>query len=167
MIKKLAFLSRKEFLWPVLMVTLLCVADFCTRLMIWSDATNRDLVRAPLALTVMTPPYQQIQFDELAATLQQPLSVVEPAEARPSKDNQTRQFGDVKLKLLAIYQERGFVAAVRVVRSEQSKAELLRVKQGEQIDELTISNIESHQISIEFAGETTTIQLFKPGSRQD
>lgn len=167
MIKKLAFLSRKEFLWPALIVTLVCVTDFCSRLMIWSDATNRDLVRAPLALTVMTPPYQQSQFNQLAATLQQPLSSVEPVEARQSKDNQTRQFGDVKLKLLAIYQERGFVAAVRVVRSEQSKAELLRVKQGEQIDELTISNIESHQISIEFAGETTTIQLFKPGSRQD
>ncbi len=164
--KNFAFLTRKEILWPALMVTLIGGVDFCTRIMIWSDATNRDLVRPPLSSSARVSPYQLKDFETLAASLQQPIADTAATSAAQKTDVQTRQFGDLNLKLLAIYQDRGFVAVVRVVRSEQSQAELIRIKQGDHLEQLTVTNLESHQISIEFAGETTTIQLFKPGSGQ-
>lgn len=161
------FLQRKEFWVPVVLVLCLAAIDFYSRLTVWSDPSNRDLLRAPVQVEIKPAPYGLYEFEGLAAKLQQP--VVDPAQApnTVNTDSQTRQFGDIKLKLLAIYQEQGFIAVVRVVRSGQEKSELLRVKPGQQVDTLTISNIESHRLDILFAGEMTQIQLFKPGSSQD
>lgn len=164
--KMFAFLARGEFFWPAIFVAFIGGIDFCTRIMIWSDITNRDLARQPLTSTTLVAPYQLGDFEELAAGLQQPVTEAVQGDSEQRPDSQSRQFGDLRLKLLAIYQDRGFVAVVRVVRSGQSETELKRLKRGDQIDQLTITNLESHQISIEFAGETTTIQLFKPGSGQ-
>lgn len=161
------FLKRKEFCVPAVLVLCLAGIDFSSRLLLWSDPSNRDLLRDPVQVEIKPVPYSLSEFDMLAATLQQP--VIDPAQMTNilNKDAQSRQFGDIKLKLLAIYQDQGFIAVVRVIRSSQEKSELLRVKQGQQIDTLTISNIESHRLDIMFASEMTQIQLFKPGSSQD
>jgi len=152
----------KSVLMLLMLLAILLFVDFSQRLLVLGAEQNRDFVNPSFDTFQLTPPYNIAEITTLAQQWRPAATSDVTAQDKPALIQDARQFGDVRLLLMAIYTEGESTALFRYSTSTETTPKLIRLKVGGQLEQVTISKIERHQVTINFAGEDSVFKLFRP-----
>jgi hypothetical protein len=153
---------NKAALMLLILLLVLFSADFSRRLLTLPSAQNRNVLQPPLPVFLDKTPYTISQISDLAEKWRPIAEETESPIPKKLADHNSRQFGDVQLILLAIYTEGEFTALLRYSSMSEPTPKLVRVKAGQNLEQVDIAAIERHQVTLNFAGQTSVLTLFRP-----
>lgn len=153
---------EKSVLILLVLLTILLFVDFSQRLLVLGAEQKRDFVDPPFDSFQLSPPYVVAELNTLAEQWRQAATTETSVPDKSVSVQDARQLGDVRLLLMAIYTEGEYTALFRYSTLTDSTPKLIRLKTGGQLEQVTVSKIERHQVTLNFAGEDSVFKLFRP-----
>lgn len=153
----------KPMLLPLALVIIFLFVDFSQRILVLDAEQKRDFAYSPFQPFSLSPAYRVDEISALSARLRQAANHDAANSQLPAASIQNaRQFGDLQLSLLGIYTQGELTALFRFNTEAEPTPKLIRLKQSEQLQHVTIAKIERHQVTVNFAGEDSVFTLFRP-----
>lgn len=133
--------------------------------MVLSDSAARALSFQPVNWVERVAPYQVAEIEQLAATLAVPVASDSAVAENPAQQLQY-QFGDVSLRLLAIYHEQEAIAVFSASGIPEQTKPVVQVRLGQQLGDIEILAISANTVTVRYQQQDTILQLFKPQPEQ-
>jgi hypothetical protein len=156
------FKLDKPMVFLLAVMAIFFFVDFSQRILVLDSEQKRDFVYSSFKPFTLALPYRMDEINALSTRLRQSAnSDAANSQQAASTIQNARQFGDLQLSLLAIYTKGEFTALFRFNTEAEPTPKLIRLKQGEQLQHVTIAKIERDHVTIQFAGEDSVFTLFR------
>ncbi len=138
--------------------------DFHQRIYVTYSSESREWQATPLSLLFTRHDYDQNVLEETLKSMYGAADTTGPAQDPSAELPGEFSFGDIKLVLLAIYQQRQPTAVVSLKQSDGSR-KIHKVISGGKLGNVDVIAVGTHHLELSYQGQTRKLKLFSPDNR--